>query len=110
MEWLSAKFAKKPEVFQANQRAIEAGYRYGDSSEMVSAIALLGRYRIARARVVPGRYRQVSGHEAIALALITAATRSRRRLVYAAAPLTHSRGTAAPSGRTPTMGWLYLSG
>ncbi|NBO92374.1 MAG: 2-oxoacid:acceptor oxidoreductase subunit alpha [Planctomycetia bacterium] len=87
MGWLSAKFAKKPEVFQANQRAIEAGYRYGDSSEMVSAIALLGRYRIARARVVPGRYRQVSGHEAIALALITAATRSRRRLVYAAHPL-----------------------
>ena len=32
-DWLAVKFAKKPEIIEANIRAMDAGYNFGDTTE-----------------------------------------------------------------------------
>ena len=82
MEWIKAKF-KKPEVQESNIRAFKAGYYYGETAE-----AFQTRYRIAPAQLPPGVYRKVTGNEALALGLVTAAVRSGKPLFYGTYPIT----------------------
>jgi 2-oxoglutarate ferredoxin oxidoreductase subunit alpha len=82
-EWLKAKFAKKPEIFEANTRALKAGYNYGFSTESFTV-----HYQVAPAKLPPGRYRKLTGNEAVALGLVTAAKLCGRKLFYAGYPIT----------------------
>lgn len=81
-EWIKAKF-KKPEVQESNIRAFKAGYNYGETAE-----AFQHRYRIAPAQLPPGVYRKITGNEATALGLVTAAARSGKPLFYGTYPIT----------------------
>ncbi|MBT9585191.1 2-oxoacid:acceptor oxidoreductase subunit alpha [bacterium] len=82
MEWIKAKF-KKPEVQESNIRAFKAGYHYGETAE-----AFQTRYRIAPAQLPPGVYRKITGNEALALGLVTAAVRAGKPLFYGSYPIT----------------------
>src|SRR5712691_6021706 len=68
VRYLGNRFAKKPELAQANQKALEAGLAFGESTEL-----FVERYRLRPARLEPGLYRNVSGNEATALGLLAAA-------------------------------------
>jgi len=83
MRWIEQKFAKRPEVVEANKRALQAGYNWGITSE-----AIAHHYRVPRAPIKPGKYKKITGNEAVALGLLTAAKRANKTLVYASYPIT----------------------
>ena len=83
LRWLGAKFGKKPDILDANTRALKAGYNYGETTEAIAV-----HYRVAKAQINPGTYRKITGNEAAALGLVVAAERAGLPLVYAGYPIT----------------------
>ncbi|MDR1825811.1 MAG: 2-oxoacid:acceptor oxidoreductase subunit alpha [Bifidobacteriaceae bacterium] len=63
--YLTEKFARKPEIRDANLAAFRAGCALGEASG-----AFRARYRIPAAKKTPGTYREVSGNEATAYGLV----------------------------------------
>lgn len=82
LAWIEQKF-KIPKIAEANRRALHAGYHVGDTTEAFSV-----RYHIKPAPLPAGRYRQVTGNEATALGLVTAAQLAEKPLVYCSYPIT----------------------
>lgn len=83
IEWTKDKFAKKPEIAEANIMALKAGYNYGDIVEMAPA-----RYIVKQADIEPGSYRKITGNEATALGLTAAAILSGKQILYGTYPIT----------------------
>lgn len=82
-KWLESKFKKKPEVLAANRRALQAGYNYGETTEIFTT-----RYDVKPAKLPAGVYRNVSGNEAAALGFITASLKSGLPLFLGSYPIT----------------------
>ncbi len=82
-DWLKKKFAKKPEIAEANTKAMETGYYFGETTE-----AFRQRYRIRPASLPAGTYRKVTGNEATAMGLVTAAYKMGKPLFYGTYPIT----------------------
>jgi 2-oxoglutarate ferredoxin oxidoreductase subunit alpha len=87
LEFIATKFAKRPEIAEANRRAFNAGYNYGETSE-----DFLVRYEVQPAPLKPGLYRQITGNQALAYGLITASQKSRLPLFLGAYPITPASG------------------
>jgi len=83
LRYIDDKFGKKPQVAEANRRALKAGYNYGDTTE-----AFAVKYHVSKAALPPGRYRNIMGNEALAYGLIAAAKRSGCELFLASYPIT----------------------
>ncbi len=84
IEWVKKKFGKRnPAVAEANIKALQAGYFYGETAEIFQT-----RFRIKPAKLPPGVYRKISGSEAAALGLVTAARKAGKPLFYGAYPIT----------------------
>jgi 2-oxoglutarate ferredoxin oxidoreductase subunit alpha len=82
--WLEQKFATKPAALQANLAAFNAGWSFGETTELLDV-----QFRVNRATdVAPGLYRNVNGTTALALGLIAASVRSSLPLVLASYPIT----------------------
>jgi 2-oxoglutarate ferredoxin oxidoreductase subunit alpha len=82
--WIEQKFARKPAVAQANLAAFNAGWSFGETTELLDV-----QYHVAPATdVAPGTYRNVNGTTALALGLIAASVRSRVQLLLASYPIT----------------------
>jgi 2-oxoglutarate/2-oxoacid ferredoxin oxidoreductase subunit alpha len=82
--WIERKFARTPAVAQANLAAFQAGWSFGETTELLDV-----QYRVNPATdVPPGTYRNVTGTTALALGLIAASVRSRLPLVLASYPIT----------------------
>src|SRR6266480_3693308 len=85
-DWLRRKFADRPELAQANVAALNAGHAFGVTAEMSEH--LVG-YTVAKAPVEPGRYRAVSGTEAIAWGLIAGMRAAGlQKMIFAGYPIT----------------------
>ena len=85
-DWLKKKFAKKPEIAEANLAALNAGHAFGETAEMPEH--LVG-YVVPKAAVQPGLYRTVSGTEALAWGLVAGMRAAGlERLVFAGYPIT----------------------
>ncbi len=82
-DWVRAKFAKKPEIAEANLRALKGGANYGFSTE-----AFTVHYQVAKAKLAPGKYRKITGNEAVAFGLVTAAKLAGKSLFYGGYPIT----------------------
>jgi 2-oxoglutarate ferredoxin oxidoreductase subunit alpha len=82
-EWILEKFGKKPQFAEANLRALQAGINYGDSTESFTT-----HYRVAPAKLPPGRYRKIMGNEALAYAMAAAVKLSGKELFYSGYPIT----------------------
>jgi 2-oxoglutarate ferredoxin oxidoreductase subunit alpha len=67
----------------ANGASVRAGHNFADTAELFRV-----QHAVARAELPRGLYRRVTGNEAAALGLITAARRAGRTLVYASYPIT----------------------
>src|SRR5229473_4564070 len=85
-DWLQRKFADRPELAQANVAALNAGHAFGETAEMSEH--LVG-YTVGKAPVEPGRYRAVSGTEAIAWGLIAGMRGAGiEKMIFAGYPIT----------------------
>ena len=80
---LKAKFAKKPAVYEANEKVIHAGWDYGHNTH-----ASMPTYRIETEATVPGTYTDVNGNTATAWGLIMASEKSHRPLFLGSYPIT----------------------
>ena len=83
IRYIEDKFRKNPSVQEANLRALRAGTNYGDSTE-----AFTVHYHVAPAKLQPGRYRKITGNEALAWGMATAASIAGKRLFYGGYPIT----------------------
>ena len=83
LNWIESKFGKVPEVAEANRLALRAGYYYGETCEAFEA-----RYHVSPAPIKAGHYRKITGNEALALGLITAAKLADNTLFYGSYPIT----------------------
>src|SRR6478735_5221530 len=83
LRWIVQKFGARPVVAEANTRALKAGYAYGETTEMFHTT-----YRVPRARLAPGLYRNITGNEATGLGFLTASTLATRDLFYGSYPIT----------------------
>lgn len=72
-----------PDVAAANIASLKAGYYFGETAEMFPV-----RYHVARALIEPGKYRKVSGNEALAMGLISASQLAQKQLIYCSYPIT----------------------
>ncbi len=81
LAWIQDKFSKNPGVLEANSRTLRAGYRLGETSDLFAT-----RYRVGRAALPKGRYRKITGSEALVLGLVAATEKANLDLVFAAAP------------------------
>jgi 2-oxoglutarate ferredoxin oxidoreductase subunit alpha len=83
INFLSAKFAGKPDIRDANITAFKTGYAFGETTEVFAVT-----YEVAPAPMPPGRYRQISGNLALAYGLVTAARKAGLPLFLGAYPIT----------------------
>ena len=82
--WIEKKFGRKPAVVAANLAAFNAGWSFGETTELLDV-----QYRVKPATdVAPGTYRNVNGTTALSLGLIAASVRSRLPLLLASYPIT----------------------
>ena len=83
LRFVNAKFGGKPEVVAANERALRAGWYYGETTE-----AFAHSYQVSPAQLAPGTYRNIMGNQALAWGLITAAKLSKKELFCGSYPIT----------------------
>ncbi|RME74733.1 MAG: 2-oxoacid:acceptor oxidoreductase subunit alpha [Planctomycetota bacterium] len=83
LAWLGKKFANRPELREANARALKAGLAFADTLELIGPA-----YDVAPAHLPPGLYRRISGNQALALGLLAAAHRSGLVMLYGSYPIT----------------------
>ncbi len=83
LQWIEKKFAGRPAIIEANQKALRMGYYFGENTEIFRQ-----RYRIRAATLPRGLYRKVTGNEATALGLITASIKANKPLFYGSYPIT----------------------
>ncbi|MEX0684734.1 MAG: 2-oxoacid:acceptor oxidoreductase subunit alpha [Balneolales bacterium] len=81
--FLQTKFAKKPEIGEANVKVLKAGYHFGETAEVFTS-----RYTIKEASLEPGTYRSTIGNDATVLGLVAAARQSNLPLFLGSYPIT----------------------
>ncbi len=81
--FLREKFAKKPQIAEANVLAFRAGWNYGETTE-----AFATTYEVAPAKLPKGTYRQITGNSALAYGLVAAGQRSGLDLLLGTYPIT----------------------
>ena len=83
IQFIKEKFGKKPEIFESNVRALQAGYNYGDTTETFTT-----RYTVEKAKMEPGMYRSIMGNQALSYGLIAASQKSGLQLFLGSYPIT----------------------
>ncbi len=97
--FIERKFAKRPEIVEANTRAFKAGYNYGETSE-----DFVVSYEVQPARLAPGTYRNITGNQALSLGLIAASVKSGLPLFLGAYPITPASGILEELARHKRFG------
>ena len=83
IEWLEKKFAKRPELVEANTIALKAGNNFGDITEVFPS-----SYEVGPAPLKPGLYRNITGNHAAGLGLVAASKQSGLHLFFSGYPIT----------------------
>jgi 2-oxoglutarate ferredoxin oxidoreductase subunit alpha len=83
IDWLNQKFKSKPDIIEANVRALNAGYNYGDTAEIFTT-----KYIVEKAKLPAGKYRNMNGTLASCLGILTAAEKSNLDITFAGYPIT----------------------
>ena len=83
LDFINAKFGGKPEIAAANEKALRAGYNYGATTE-----AAISTYQVEKAKLEPGRYKNIMGNQALAWGCIAAAKLSNKDLFLGSYPIT----------------------
>ena len=83
VRFLERQFRSKPQIAAANIAAFRAGFNYGETTE-----AFAVSYEIKPAPMAPGRYRNISGNQALSYGLVAAGQRSGLQVFLGAYPIT----------------------
>src|ERR671916_2929963 len=83
--WLKTKFAKAPELAEANIAALNAGHAYGETAEIGGQ---LHQHHIDPAPAEPGLYRTITGAEAISMGLVAGAQLAGLPMFFGGYPIT----------------------
>ena len=81
--WLKKKFAGKDAIIEANTRSMHAGYNYADTTEIFTT-----RFKVEKASLPPGTYRNINGNLATSLGLLAASEKSGLELFLGSYPIT----------------------
>jgi 2-oxoglutarate/2-oxoacid ferredoxin oxidoreductase subunit alpha len=81
--FLREKFARKPDIAEANVKAFRAGWNYGETTESFTVT-----YDVPPAEFPRGTYRQITGNLALAYGLVAAAQCSGLRVLLGSYPIT----------------------
>jgi 2-oxoglutarate ferredoxin oxidoreductase subunit alpha len=81
--YIEKKFAKRPEIAEANLKAFNTGYAFGETSEGFAV-----QYEVKPAKLTPGIYRQITGNMALSWGLLAASKLSQLPLFLGAYPIT----------------------
>jgi len=81
--FLKKKFSKKPEIANANIKALKDGYNFGENTEIFTT-----RYTIKEAPIAPGTYRNITGTDATVLGLVSATQKCNLPLFFGSYPIT----------------------
>ncbi len=85
IENLKEKFANKPDIANANIAALNAGHAYGETAELPAGVHV---YKVPKAKVSPGSYRNMTGTNALAWGLIAGSELANIDLLFASYPIT----------------------
>jgi 2-oxoglutarate ferredoxin oxidoreductase subunit alpha len=81
--FIREKFARKPEIADANVLALKAGWNYGETTEAFGTT-----YEVAPAKLKSGEYRQVSGNTALAYGIVVAGQLANTQVMLGSYPIT----------------------
>src|SRR5919202_459799 len=99
LTFLERKFASKPAIAEANRRAFQAGYAFGETTEGFAV-----SYEVKPAKLRPGVYRNVTGNQALSLGLVAASVQSKLPLFLGAYPITPASGILEELARYKEFG------
>ena len=83
LRFIHEKFGNKPDIALANEKALRAGWNYGETTE-----AFASSFRVDPAKLPPGTYNNVMGNQAMAWGLVAAAELSGKELFLGSYPIT----------------------
>ncbi len=83
VQFLKDKFGKKDDILNSNIKVLQAGYNYGDTTEIFTTT-----YKVEKAKMEPGSYRSIMGNQAVAYGLIAASQKSNLPLFLGSYPIT----------------------
>ena len=83
LDFIDRKFGKQGDVAEGARLALEAGWSFGETTEVLER-----SYQVPAAKLAPGRYRNMTGNEALVLGMIAAARLSQKTVFYGAYPIT----------------------
>ncbi|HNN47862.1 MAG TPA: 2-oxoacid:acceptor oxidoreductase subunit alpha, partial [Marmoricola sp.] len=81
--FLEKRFAKVPDIRDANVTAFKAGWNFGETTEVFAV-----QYEIKPARMAPGTYRNISGNLALAYGLVASGVQSNLPVFLGTYPIT----------------------
>jgi 2-oxoglutarate ferredoxin oxidoreductase subunit alpha len=83
LEWIKSKFKGDNNIAAANEKALKSGYYFGENTELFTT-----RYNVQPAKLIKGRYRNISGNEALAIGFVAASVKSGLPLFLGSYPIT----------------------
>lgn len=83
ISFLNDKFSKKQDILDSNIKSLRAGYNYGDTVETFTT-----RYRVEKAKLPPGKYRNITGNTALTYGIIAAGEQSGLPIFLGTYPIT----------------------
>ncbi len=86
-DFFKSKFKTKPQIIEANERVLKAGYYYAETIE-----ALHPTYVVKPAEIEKGIYRNINGNTATAWGLVAAAEKAGLQLFVGSYPITPATG------------------
>ncbi|HSD62735.1 MAG TPA: 2-oxoacid:acceptor oxidoreductase subunit alpha [Ignavibacteriaceae bacterium] len=83
LKWIKTKFSSSENIAAANEKALKAGFYFGENTELFTT-----RYNVRPAKLIKGKYRNISGNEALAIGFVTASVKSGLPLFLGSYPIT----------------------
>jgi 2-oxoglutarate/2-oxoacid ferredoxin oxidoreductase subunit alpha len=83
IDWISEKFAKRPQVRDANLAAFRAGHAFGETAELFDH-----PYQVLPAPQKPGTYTNITGNTALAWGLVAAGQLAQLPIFLGSYPIT----------------------
>ncbi len=103
--FIREKFARKPEIAEANVLALKAGWNYGETTE-----AFAVTYEVAPAKLKTGEYRQISGNTALAYGVVAAGQLGDIQVVLGTYPITPGQRHPARAVEVQALQRAHLPG
>jgi len=83
VNWINKKFKGKEDVIMANVHALQGGWNFAEKNPDFRK-----QFIIDKSELPPGKYRSITGNQAVALGLVVAATKAHLPLFLGSYPIT----------------------